>query len=113
MIVCAIGCAKDPIPGPPPGYYDDPYKSIRDKIDSLERSPKNEWIASTDSCEQINTIKELEDLIQPISFSEDERRQLLSDYEQAHTTYHFGYEGNYHALVFFTSTGNPIRVEKW
>ncbi len=86
---------------------------MRSEVDSLEGASKDKWISGSGSHEEIKSLKELQELIQPISFTDSERMQLMTDFGRAHSTTHFGFDGNYHALVFFNSSGIPIREEKW
>lgn len=89
------------------------FATSRSQIDSLENSSKADWIKSSGSHEEIESLAELKQLIHSVSFTEAERSQLAVDFHQAHSTTHFGFDCDYHALVLFDSSGTPIRIEKW
>jgi hypothetical protein len=113
-VLLLFGCAHTyPLPESNPNGTEEMFASMRSEVDVLEGASKENWISGSGSHQEIQSLRELDELIQPISFTETERMQMFSDYKKAHSVAHFGFDGNYHALVFFNSSGNPIRVEKW
>ena len=96
-----------------PNGAEEMFASMRSEIDSLKGASKEKWISASGSHQKIQSPTELQELTRPILFTEDERMQLLNDFNKAHSTMYFGFDGNHHALVFFDPSGAPMRVEKW
>lgn len=101
-----------PIPNTAPNLWAD----VRNEIERLERSgaPLSKWKESSESNERVTTILRLHEITESIKFkSEPEKRKFDQLYSSGPETYHFGFEGNFHALVFFDASQNPMEVLKW
>lgn len=100
------------VPNPMP----DIWAAVRNEIDMLERTgaPLLKWKEACGSSEQISTVLRLHEITKPVRLeSEQERTELDQLFSSNPDTYHFGFEGNFHALVFFDASHRPIKVVKW
>jgi hypothetical protein len=94
----------------------DLWAGVRNEIDALERTgaPLSKWKAASGSAERVSTIVRLHEIIRPLKpGSEREKNELDQLFSSAPDTYHFGFEGNFHSLVFFDASQKPIKVVKW
>jgi hypothetical protein len=94
----------------------DSWAGVRNEIDTLERTgaPLSKWKAASGSTERVSTILRLHEITKPLKLgSELEKSELDRLFSIAPDSYHFGFEGNFHALVFFDPSHQPIKVVKW
>jgi hypothetical protein len=116
LMGCA-GCSKPPVqPFPAPYEFltgEALFQPIRDRIDSLENASESEWESAAASSEEVASLDELASLTRNVGFAPGERMGLVADFHRAARVTHFGFEANYHALVFFQASGKPFRIEKW
>jgi hypothetical protein len=99
---------SDPVP--------DLWANVRNEIDSLERSgaPLSKWKEASESSERVSTIVRLNEITKPLKTgSELEKSELEKLFSSAPDTYHFGFEGNLHSLVFFDASHQSMKVVKW
>lgn len=92
----------------------DLWSETRNKILNLERSNASEieWAALADSSDIIEDKKELSRILSSVSISEQRRKACLYLFDGHYKAIHFGFDSNYHALVFFKGD-KSILVEKW
>lgn len=93
----------------------DIWAGIRSKIDDLEtlRAPASTWSQVADEETPVVSDKQLTGILQLASFSQPEVLAAQSTFNRCAKTVLFGFEGNYHALVFFQSAGVAHSVIKW
>lgn len=106
----APSATQAPIPVP------DLWGSVRNEIDSLERTgaPLSKWKETSETSERVSTIARLHEIIKPLKpGSEQEISELERLLSSTPDTYHFGFEGNFHSLVFFDASHQPTKVVKW
>ena len=93
----------------------DAWAAIHSKIDRLENSHATpaEWTKAADGSEKITRISQLHTTLTTLLLDASEQRQLDKLFRTSARTIHFGFECNYHALVFFDSNDRPVRILKW
>lgn len=89
--------------------------SVRGKIDSLEaeHAALNEWKKSALSCHAISSIARLREETRDLGLAETEREELSKAFSKSSSVFHFGYDFNYQALVFFDAASKAWMVIKW
>jgi predicted PurR-regulated permease PerM len=97
------------IPNPMPAIW----QRLRSDIDNLEarRSPHVEWRQHAESAERIASSSALESLISYLA--PQARTEARQAFQHSASTWHYGFEGNHHALVNYSVDGRPLKVIKW
>ncbi len=114
VVVCA-GCHSTRKPqrvetfNPMPSLW----AGIRQSIDTLEsnHAPVSEWDAASDSATRIETRAELDAVLSNITRNGGDK-QTMAEWDRWSPVVHYGFECDYHALVFFEK-GRASRVFKW
>ena len=91
------------------------WASVGDEIRSLEdtKSIKAKWSAAAESEEPVKTREQLDGILNRSRLSEQERTQARQMFKAGQLIAHFGFDADYHALVFFDATQRPARVFAW
>lgn len=95
---------------------DTAWSGIRDGINKLEDQHANEdgWRkASEPPPEVISSISDLHERTKHLEITVTEREGLPAAFNRSSRVIHFGFEGNFHALVFFDESGKSWKVIKW
>ncbi len=91
------------------------WASVVDEILRLEKtkSTKSEWSAVAESEELVEAREQLEGILNESKLSEQERMLALQMFQSGPLITHFGFDADYHALVFFDATQRSTRVFAW
>ena len=90
------------------------WSGIRTDIDKLEarHAPKTDWDKSAPENFRITSIAKLLEVVpQPLSKSEAE--DISDQFRTSALTLHYGFDCNFHALVFFDGEMKSRKVIKW
>lgn len=89
--------------------------SIARNIKSLEtkRATEGKWIEASDSSDTVHTVSEMLVLVTTLNLTPAERKEIQEAFEDSVAVRHFGFECNFHALVFFDQAGTGWKVMKW
>jgi hypothetical protein len=100
---------------PFPNIMEAAWAGIRADIDKLEvgHARLDEWKKSTPEFNAISSLPALKENTQNLGISDDEQRELHDAFAKSSSVFHFGYECNYHALVFFDAAKRAWKVIKW
>lgn len=92
------------------------WSQIRDGIIELENRHANEedWRKASESEPLVvSSISALHDQIKGLDLTNSEREALSAAFRQSSRVIHFGFECDYHAMVFFDDSGKAWKVIKW
>ena len=96
---------------PMPGIWAETVAGIDDL--QLRGATIPEWRASAADSEVIGSIGELKEVLASVPLADGEWIGLVADFNAAAKVLHFGFEGNFHALVYFDQNGRAYRTLKW
>lgn len=119
LAACGSQSTREPSPIEPFSLTDNPmpkiWAGVVDEIRSLEKtkSVKSKWSAAAESEELVKTREQLEGILNRSRLSEQERALARQMFKSGQLIAHFGFEADYHALVFFDATQKPTRVFAW
>jgi len=90
------------------------WSSIRADIVRLEakHAPKHEWNEATSESSKITSIQSLLETVPP-DIAENDGSAIADLFSKSSEVVHYGFEGDYHAVVFFDVSKRPIKVLKW
>jgi len=99
------------VPNPMPVIWE----AVRNDLIQLEKigAPPAQWAQKAEQSEVIRNQRQLAVVTEHLNLSGAEKAALLRHYQGAAETIHYGFEGNYHALVFFTDKSFPDHVLRW
>ena len=105
-----------PKPVLPPVFNPMPtlWTGIREDIDKLEarQASQSEWDKLAAEKLRITSVAKLLEMVpQPLSKSEAE--EITERFHTSALTVHYGFDSNFHALVFFDSELRARKVIKW
>lgn len=91
------------------------WAGIRAGIDKLEddHAHLDEWKKSTSQFRAVSSLTALTEETRNLSISDVERKELAEDFAKSSSVFHFGYECDYHALVFFDNARKAWKVIKY
>ncbi len=91
------------------------WNQIASTIDNLEASKAtpDKWAANAEHSEEVHTEQQMSLLIARMAMPADERAALVRIYKSSDKVVHYGFEGDFHALVFFDDQSKAQRVVKW
>ena len=94
------------------------WSGIRENINKLESEHvfEDEWRKAAElhpEPKAVQSITELKKQTEGMEFTSLERDQLTKDFNISSRVIHFGFECNYHALVFFDDAKRAWKVIKW
>jgi hypothetical protein len=91
------------------------WSGIVDQIQGLERAhaPKQEWEQAASDSVRVATKEQLVDMLGMGLLSPEDKRKAVAAFYQASDVQHFGFDGDFHALVFFSESGHPMLVVRW
>ena len=91
------------------------WASIRERIDSLEarRASHVEWSRAADESRDITDLASLRSTLAPAKLSSAETQRIEALFRSSRRTVEYGFEGDFHALVFFDSADRAMHVVKW
>jgi hypothetical protein len=92
------------------------WSKIRDGIAKLEdeHAHENDWRkASEPQPELVSSISALQVHTKDLEIAASERVGLPAAFNKSSRVIQFGFECNYHALVFFDESGKSWKVIKW
>jgi hypothetical protein len=92
------------------------WSRIRDRIDKLgdEHAHEADWRkASEPQSEVVSSISDLHEQTKDLEITAAEREVLPAAFNKSSRVVNFGFECNYHALVFFDQAGKCWKVIKW
>lgn len=111
MVSMFCGCASQPRVANPAPFNPMPgiWASILADIDQLKQNQasRTEWTKASDSATEIKTIEELRQVIKDTGAPVDEiknksdQAQMEKLFRTSHCIIHFGFECNFHEIVFF------------
>lgn len=96
---------------PMPGIWAGTVAGIEDL--QLRRATIPEWEASAADSKVVGSIGELKEVLARVPLAEREMSGLVAEFAAAVKVLHFGFEGNFHALVYFDQSGRAYRTVKW
>ncbi len=114
--IALVSCdsTKD-APPPPPNPMESIWADIRSKVVGLDEShaSRAEWQKA--SCEQypLQSADEVRNVLKETSLTQNEVDEAAEAFKTASQTIHFGYDCDYHALVFFDRNGNSSSAILW
>ncbi len=90
------------------------WSGIKADIDKLEarQAPKSEWDKSAAEKLRITSIVKLLEVM-PQSLAKSEADEISDQFHTSALTVHYGYDCDYHALVFFDAGMKAQKVIKW
>lgn len=90
------------------------WQSTTEDISTLEqsRASRKEWDRKAESRQTVHNTTELSATLARSGLSSRDRTEAARRFQDAEAVVHYGFEGNFHALVFFRS-GTPFLVKKW
>ena len=99
---------------PPINPMPDLWQSIAGDIAELERShaPKKEWDHKAESGRTVRDTTELSAVLSQSGLSPSDRSEAILRFKNVEEVVHYGFESNFHALVFFKNDA-PLLVKKW
>lgn len=91
------------------------WASVSADIDRLERAhaPRSEWIKAASDSTRVSSLPQLHSIIVGVHLEETERQHLDHIFRSSQRTTLFGFEQNFHALVFFDARDVSTHVVKW
>lgn len=103
--------AQIPVVNPMPAIWD----STRNEIVRLKeaKATASQWKEKAESSEKVVSKKALAQLTHDVDLTDAERASLLKQHQNSAQTVHYGFEGNFHALVFFNSQGSAQNTLLW
>jgi len=118
LTVILMSCAQDkpiqPIFNPMEGAW----AGIRDGINKLDKdhASEDEWRKASEphpGPDVVVTIAVLNELTKNLGLTEAERSELTAAFNKSSRVVHFGFECDYHALVFFDDAERAWKVIKY
>ncbi len=112
QVACTQHKAVQPVFNP----MDAAWSRIREGISKLENehAPEIEWRkASEPQSSVVASVSDLQDQTKSLEITDSERELLRAAFKRSSRVIHFGFEGNFHALVFFDAAGKSWKVTKW
>lgn len=90
------------------------WSGIRADIDKLEatHAPKTDWDKSAAEKIRITSIAKLPEVIPP-PLSESEADEMSNQFRASALTVQYGFDCDFHALVFFDTEMKTRKVIKW
>jgi hypothetical protein len=87
----------------------------RNEIEQLESTTQKRpvWAATAESDETILSPSKLSSILTDLRLSDSEKRQAFAAFDKAEAVCHYGFECNYHALVYFDLSDKPFHVLNW
>ncbi|OYW31616.1 MAG: hypothetical protein B7Z47_00530 [Chthoniobacter sp. 12-60-6] len=116
VLFMEMACAQHKTIQPVSNPMDAAWSEIRDGIGKLENEHAHEddWRkASEPHPEVVSSISDLNEQTKSLEISVSEREGLPAAFNKSSRVIHFGFECNYHALVFFDEAGKSWKVIKW
>ena len=116
LLLMQMACTQHKTVQPVSNPMDAAWSQIRGGISELEIRHANEqdWRKASEPGPQvISSISALRDQIKGLNITDSEREALSTAFRQSSRVVHFGFECNYHALVFFNEAGKCWKVIKW
>lgn len=115
---CLSGCStNEPVAPPTINLIDEIWASIRAEIDRLEQehATSAEWqkAKALEDSARVKSLENLHSIIKGLELDASEKKQLDELFTNSSKTMHFGFECQYHALVFFDSNDRSKYVVKW
>lgn len=91
------------------------WSGIRDDIERLEkaRGSYSEWVSLSDGHTILHNSDSVREALKSTRLSDDEVTQVALVSAKGIRTVHFGFEGNFHALVTFGKDDRSTQVVKW
>lgn len=91
------------------------WATIRNEIEVLEtkQAAPDQWARKAESSERIFNKEQLTHTVAHLTLPVPEKERLLMYLSSSTQAIHYGFEGNYHALVFFDAQNKPSHVLKW
>lgn len=109
-------CSIDSVPVTPmPNPMEHIWAGIGSKIVHLEESHAtvDEWTKAAGEVTRIRNAEELRGSLRYTELSSEEMDRALAEFSSATRTIHFGFDCNYHALVFFGKNNRSSYVIRW
>ncbi|HYF36231.1 MAG TPA: hypothetical protein VD994_13135 [Prosthecobacter sp.] len=88
------------------------WAGIVEGILTLERrrAPRPEWRAAAEFEEVVRSRKDLEKVVDGLALDDLTEVEAVALYQRSRLVAHYGFEGNFHALVFFDGRGRALKV---
>lgn len=91
------------------------WSKVGDQIELLEskNATQREWKSASESEVLIKSSEQLAELIERSRLEPKVKSDILQGYNPNRLTAHYGFDADYHALVFFDKVQKSTRVFKW
>ena len=116
VVMSLVSCGSTKVASPPPpNPMESIWSGIRSRMVRLDEShaSRAEWQKA--SCEQhhLQSADEVRKMLKETSLTQDEVGKATAEYKTASRTIHFGFDCDYHALVFFDRNDNSSSAILW
>tara|TARA_R110002049_G_scaffold160606_1_gene325581 strand:- start:551 stop:937 length:387 start_codon:yes stop_codon:yes gene_type:complete len=116
LLGAGVSCETKESPEiPPPNPMEFVWESIRGEINHLEASHATlkDWRQAAGEEQQLNTADETRAFLEGTGLSSNDIDHATSSFSTAAKVIHFGFDCNYHALVFFDQADRASFVINW
>lgn len=120
LAVDLMSCAHEKPTQPISNPMEAAWAGVRSAINKLDEdhASEDEWRKANvpppePGPEVVRSIAALSELTKDLGLTDAERLELPAAYNKSSQVVHFGFECNYHALVFFDDAKRAWKVIKW